>query len=75
MTKFFDLLCRICVKRGYFPPTSEEMVVTNSAALDYYIDDVLAQELVLCGFGANDEPNQYGMKIEETIDYFNRFRL
>lgn len=74
MNNSFDLLCDISRKNGWDVPLSEEILIADKFLLEQYIDDLLVDELISCGLKTNDEPNQYGIRIETAIDYYNKYR-
>ena len=74
MNNSFDLLCDISRKNGWDVPLSEKILIADKFLLEQYIDDLLVDELISCGLKTNDEPNQYGIRIETAIDYYNKYR-
>jgi len=70
-----EILEECFTKEQKTPPKSLKALDMNLEEISYCVDDVIADVLCREGFEENWEPNEYGLELEEAIDFFNHFRF
>lgn len=72
-SEYINLVKDCFKKSGNLPPKSLESLQMSLADVDICIDcisNILCEE----GFQKNDEPNAYGIQLEEVIDFLLNIR-
>jgi len=72
--KKIDLLKSILFKKKIINK-NDEIDIKSLSSLNYYIDEVIADELMEFGFTYDGDINKYGLELEELIDFFNKIRF